>query len=277
MRIKCETKAQKVCSTGLLVVTVLVSKSEHTLLQKEGKERKELNTLFAISSGQKSTRSRIRKVVLGFAAQLWGIQSMYCIMTTPLTTVLAFTHCFGFKTAFQTEATDDFHHWWNQQTHAIFFKCKRVTGLNGKLSFSLWPPTAGQSQRCCSLCDHSNCSVLIAPAVNAAARSNTCSSTSSATLQPSDKASALARLNFNNPHASMLASEATKLQTVCPVHLPALHPPDSDQLPASSRVSRRRDTDTLPAGLWHDPCALAKEGLLGAWRSCRLWPSTGTC
>lgn len=119
-----QRQAQKVYCTGLVVVTVVVSRSEHTLLQKEGKERKEFNTLFAISSGQKSTRSRIRKVVLGFAAQLWGIQSMYCIMTTPLTTVLAFTHCFGFKTAFQAEATDDFYHWWNQQTHAIFFKCR---------------------------------------------------------------------------------------------------------------------------------------------------------
>lgn len=158
-----------------------------------------------------------------------------------------------------------------------FSSARGATGMKMKLSISPWPPPAGQSQRCWSLCDQSNWSVLIAPAANAAARSNTCSSTSSATLQPSDKASALARLNFNNPHASMLASEATKLQTACPVHLPALLPPDSDQLPASSGVSRCRDTDTLPAGLWHDPCALAKEGLLGAWRSCRLWPSTGPC
>lgn len=116
---------------------------------------------------------------------------------------------------------------------AYFSSARGTTGLKIKLSFNpSRSPATRQSQRCCGLFGPSKWSVLVAPAVNAVTWSNMCSSTCPQTLQPSDKTTAFARLNFNIPHAFTLASEATQLQTVCLVHLLALLPPASERLPS---------------------------------------------
>lgn len=141
-----------------------------------------------------------------------------------------------------------------------FLRSSGTRSLKIKLPFNpSRSPATRQSRRCCSLFSLSKWTELLAPAVNAATRSSTCSSTCPQTLQSFHKASYLA-LNFNIACAFTMKPGSCRQRVLCTSWLSSLLTQNSHL--ACPEVNGGRDADTLPAELRHDPCALAKEGLV---------------